>query len=122
MATRYPNSVARLTDPAPANYREVALSRDAHGHYSASCVTEQPDAALRIGGVVAFGLGIKTLATGVNAQGRMYHVDGFKGYQWYNSQLDKIRSTRPLPEEIKEVHPPQSGLPACLGAQAQQTT
>ncbi len=45
--------------------------------------------------VVAFDLGIKTLATGVNEQGRVYHIGGFnKGKRWYNRQLDKIRSKR----------------------------
>jgi putative transposase len=43
---------------------------------------------------VAFDLGIKTLATGVNEQGRFYHIGGFKGHQWYNKQLDTIRSKR----------------------------
>src|SRR6266702_4079500 len=37
---------------------------------------------------------IKPLATGVNDQGRFYHIGGFKGYRWYNKQLDKIRSKR----------------------------
>jgi putative transposase len=44
--------------------------------------------------VLAIDLGIKTLATGVNEQGRMYHIGGFKGHRWYNKQLDKIRSKR----------------------------
>jgi putative transposase len=26
--------------------------------------------------------------------GRFYHIGGFKGYRWYNKQLDKIRSKR----------------------------
>ena len=43
---------------------------------------------------MAFDLGIKTLATGVNEQGRFYHIGGFKGHQWHNKQLDKIRSKR----------------------------
>jgi putative transposase len=94
IAKRYPNAVAQLTEPAPANHREVAIARDAHGQYCASFVAERPDAARRSGGVVAFDLGIKTLATGVNEQGRVYHVGGFKGHQWYNRQLDKIRSKR----------------------------
>src|SRR5262245_21070669 len=38
---RYPSIMARLTEPAPAPYREVAISRDARGHYSASFVAEQ---------------------------------------------------------------------------------
>lgn len=44
--------------------------------------------------MVAFDLGIKTLATGVNEQNRFYHIGGSKGGQWYNRQLDKIRSKR----------------------------
>jgi putative transposase len=43
---------------------------------------------------VAFDLGIKTLATGVNEQGKVYHIGGVKGTRWYNKQLDKIRSKR----------------------------
>src|SRR6266581_2762377 len=39
-------------------------------------------------------LGIKTLATGVNSQGRVYTIGGFKGSRWYNKQLDKLRSKR----------------------------
>ena len=39
-------------------------------------------------------LRVKTLATGVNEQGRIYHIGGFHGYRWYNKQLDKIRSKR----------------------------
>jgi putative transposase len=49
---------------------------------------------LRTDGVVAFDLGIKTLVTGYTDQGRFYHVGGFKGYRYYNQQLDKIRSKR----------------------------
>jgi len=90
----YSNVVAQLTESAPANYREVAISRDARGHYYASFVTEQPNAVPRCGGVVAFDLGIKILATGVNEQGRVYTIGGFKGHHWYNHQLDKIRSKR----------------------------
>ena len=46
------------------------------------------------GQVVAFDLGIKTLAAGVNEQGKFYHIGGFKGERWYNKQLDKLRSKR----------------------------
>src|SRR5215831_8902512 len=67
---RYPNMVARLTEPAPATHREVAISRDARGHDYAAFVAEQPDAPARAGGTLAIDLGIKTLATGVNEQGR----------------------------------------------------
>jgi IS605 OrfB family transposase len=91
---RYPNIVARLREPAPPEYREVAISRDARGNYYASFVAERPDAPQRNGGVVAFDLGIKTLATGVGEQGRVSTIGGFKGHQWYNRQLDKMRSKR----------------------------
>jgi len=91
---RFPNIVARLTEPAPPSYREVAVSRDARGNYYASFVAEKPDEPMRNSGILAIDLGIKTLATGVNEQGRIYHVGGFKGHQWYNRQLDNIRSKR----------------------------
>jgi putative transposase len=94
IAKRYPNIVARLTEPAPANYREVAISRDARGHSYASLVSEQPDATAYSGGLVAFDLGINALATGVNEQERIYRIGGFKSHQWYNHQLDKIRLKR----------------------------
>jgi putative transposase len=90
----YPNIQARLTEKLPQNYNEVAISRDARGNYYASFVVEQAEEVCATDGVVAFDLGIKTLATGVNEQGKIYHVGGFKGGQWYNKQLDKIRSKR----------------------------
>ncbi len=108
---RYPNIVARLTETPPAHFHEVAVSRDARGNYYCSFVYDdgeqgdqdgenKPDKkrkkrkmrTLRNDGIVALDLGIKTLATGVNDQGRFYHIGGFKGYRWYNRQLDKIRS------------------------------
>ncbi|HEY1391446.1 MAG TPA: transposase [Ktedonobacterales bacterium] len=92
---RYPNIVARLTEPVPAKYYEVAISRDARGHYYASFVAEENDAPAQVdGGVLALDLGIKTLATGVHEQGRIYHIGGFTGHQWYNHQLDRIRAKR----------------------------
>jgi putative transposase len=91
---RCANSVTRLTEPAPAAFREVAISRDARGQYYASFVTEQPEAPARSDGMVAFDLGIRTLATGVNQHRRVYQLGGFKGHQWYNRQLDKIPSKR----------------------------
>jgi putative transposase len=95
MPKRFPNIVARLTEPAPTNFREVAISRDARGHYFASFVAEHlATAPSSEGGTVAFDLGIKTLATGVNTQGRIYHIGGLKGHPWYNRQLDTIRSKR----------------------------
>lgn len=44
--------------------------------------------------VVVFDLGVKTLAMGVNEQGRVYQIVGFKGARWYNRQLDRLRSKR----------------------------
>ena len=95
---RYPNIVARLTEPPPEHFREVAVSRDARGNYYCSFAYEDTQAqqagAQHNDGIVAFDLGIKTLATGYTNQGRFYHIGGFKGYRWYNKQLDKIRSKR----------------------------
>jgi putative transposase len=90
----YPTIVAKLTEEVSLGYKEVAISRDARGHYHASFVYEAAEAEPRAGGVVAFDLGIKTLATGYNGQGRFYHIGGFKGTRWYNKQLDKLRSKR----------------------------
>jgi putative transposase len=95
---RYPNITAQLTEEAPKSFKEVAISRDARGNYYASFPAERhaeavspPDEAAN---VVAFDLGMKTLATGVNEQGRVYSIGGFKGARWYDKQLDKIRSKR----------------------------
>lgn len=90
----YPNVVARLTEPAPTGFKEVAISRDARGNYYASFPAERSVQQCDTVGIVAFDLGVKTLATGTNEQGRVYHVGGFKGARWYNKQLDKIRSKR----------------------------
>src|SRR5262252_6614831 len=91
---RFPNVLATLAEVPPCGFREVAISRDARGHYYASFVYAAPEAEPQPGQVVAFDLGIKTLAVGVNEQGRFYHIGDFKGHQWYNKQLDKIRSRR----------------------------
>ncbi len=106
---RYPDIVAHLTEPPPANFKEVAVSRDARGNYYCSFVYDETEQhqdemprtdkkrkprPLRANGIVAFDLGIKTLATGYTDQGRFYHIGGFKGYRYYNKQLDKIRSKR----------------------------
>ncbi|EFH89862.1 RNA-guided endonuclease InsQ/TnpB family protein [Ktedonobacter racemifer] len=90
----YPNIVARLTEAPPEGFREVAISRDGRGNYSASFVRERNEKRHETEGTVAFDLGIKTLATGVNEQGRVYTIGGFKGARWHNKQLDKIRSKR----------------------------
>jgi putative transposase len=100
---RYPNIVAHLTEDPPDHFHEVAVSRDARGNYYCSFVYDDAEQReddtrkprrLRDEGIVAFDLGIKTLATGVTDQGWFYHIGGFKGYRWYNKQLDKIRSKR----------------------------
>jgi putative transposase len=91
---RYPNVTAKLTEKAPTDYKDVAISRDGQGHYYASFVHDEEEETRRAHGVLAIDLGVKTLATGVNEQGRFYHINGFKGSHWYNRQLDKIRSRR----------------------------
>jgi len=90
----YPTIVAGLTETPPTGYKEVAVSRDARGHYHASFVYPVQEATQKQSGVLAFDLGIKTLATEVNEQGRFYHIGGFKGHPWYNKQLDTISSKR----------------------------
>jgi IS605 OrfB family transposase len=109
---RYPNIVARLTEDPPDHFHEVAVSRDARGNYSCSFVYDEAEQqggetrkkdkqrkerqprSLRNEGIAAFDLGIKTLATGYTDKDRFYHIGGFKGYRYYNKQLDKIRSKR----------------------------
>jgi putative transposase len=110
---RYPNIVAHLTETPPEDFHEVAVSRDARGNYYCSFVYNDAEQDLKDGrqkpskggekrkvrlmrddGILAFDLGIKTLATGVNDEGRFYHIGGFRGYRWHNKQLDKIRSKR----------------------------
>jgi len=91
---RHPTVVARLTEQAPIGYKEVAISRDGRGDYYVSFVHEVKEALQERGGVLALDLGIKTLATGANEHGRLYHIGGFKGAKWYNKQLDVIRSKR----------------------------
>jgi putative transposase len=90
----FPDVVAKLTEEAPTGYKDVAISRDGQGHYYASFVHDEEEETHEHDGVLAIDLGVKTLATGVNEQGRFYHINGFKGSRWYNRQLDKIRSKR----------------------------
>jgi putative transposase len=91
---RWPNVLARLSEVPPCGFREVAISRDARGHYFASFVYEAPETEEQSGQVVAFELGLKTLAIGVNKQGRVYSIGGMKGTRWYNRQLDKLDAKR----------------------------
>jgi len=90
----FPDVIAKLTEEAPTDYKEVAISRDGQGHYYASFVHDEQEKTHEQNGVLAIDLGIKTLATGVSDKGRFYHIGGFKGYRWYNKQLDNIRSKR----------------------------
>jgi len=90
----YPNIEAELTEEPPQGFREVAISRDGRGDYYASFSYRVKQTEQQSGEVVAFDLGIKTLATGANERGRFYHIGGCKGGKWYNRQLDKIRSKR----------------------------
>ncbi len=62
---RFPNIAATLTEIPPAGFREVAISRDVCGNYSASFSYHRREREQQPGDVVAFDLGIKTLATGV---------------------------------------------------------
>jgi putative transposase len=91
---RFSDIRAGLTEKVPDGYREVAVSRDARGNYYASFSYQKQEEDRQEGKVVAFDLGIKTLATGTNDQKRVYTIGGFKGGHWYNKQLDKIRSKR----------------------------
>ncbi len=91
---RFPAVVAKLMEEAPSGYKDVAISRDGQGHYYASFVHDEQEETHEHEGVLAIDIGIKTLATGVNEQGRCYHIGGFKGSTWYTKQLDKIRSKR----------------------------
>jgi putative transposase len=109
---RYENIVAHLTEDPPEHFHEVAVSRDARGNYYCSFVYDDVmhheddrrnavkrrkklnQRPWRYEGIVAFDLGIKTLATAYTDKGRFYHIGGFKGYRYYNKQLDKLRSKR----------------------------
>jgi putative transposase len=86
-----PTIRAELTKPVPAGYQEVAISRDARGHYHASFVYEVAEGAA---GLRPSSLCLKTLAVGYNGRGRFYHIGGFKGARLYSKQLGKLRSRR----------------------------
>jgi putative transposase len=91
---RFPTILATLTQGPPCGLREVAISRDARGHSFASVVYEAPEAQERTGQVVAFALGLKTLAVGINEHGRGYAIGGMKGTRWDNRHLDKLDAKR----------------------------
>jgi putative transposase len=96
---QYPDIYARLTEEAPTGFKEVAISRDGRGNYYASFPVEVEEENREEWNeekakVIAFDLGMKTLAVGTNDQGKVYQIEGFKGARSYNKQLDKIRSKR----------------------------
>jgi putative transposase len=94
-AKKYPNVVGELTEVPPNGFKEVAVTRDARGRYYCCFVYEvELSEPQNITATVAFDLGIKNLACGVTEKGRVYNIGGFKGYRWFNRQLDKIRSKR----------------------------
>src|SRR6266567_1496433 len=70
---KYPNIRAVLTETPPEGFREVAISRDARGSYYASFSYQIQEGEPQAGQMLAFDLGIKVLATGVNEQGRVYN-------------------------------------------------
>lgn len=76
----FPDIVAKLTEQAPAVYKEIVISRDGQGHYYASFVYEEQEETREQDGILAIDLGVKTLATGVNEQGRFYHIGGVQGW------------------------------------------
>src|SRR5260370_34000746 len=109
----YPNIIAHLTEAPPDHFHEVAVSRDTRGNYYCSFVyedavqenhddehkpgkkrKERKHYPIREDGIVAFDLGIKTLATGYNDQGRFYHIDGVKGMSRVRNEEHKIFSRR----------------------------
>lgn len=61
---RYPNIVAHLTEKPPERFGEVAVCRDARGNDYCSFVYEEQEQQGSQDGIVAFDLGIKTLANG----------------------------------------------------------
>ena len=56
---KYPNVQAVLTETPPESFREVAISRDARGNYSASFSYREQEEPQQSGQVVAFDVGIK---------------------------------------------------------------
>lgn len=63
----FPNIQVELTEKPPEKFKEVAVSRDSRGNYYCSFVYETPSRTSKQQGTVAFDLGVKTLAVGVNA-------------------------------------------------------
>jgi putative transposase len=96
---RFPTIRARLTEDVPAGYKELAITRDARGHYYASFVYSVQDVAQQPGHVVAFDLGIKTMAAGVNEQGRFYHNSTPQGGLYAATSTRKERCFFSIPKD-----------------------
>ncbi len=89
------NVVAHLTESPPPSFKEVAVTKDSRGRYYCCFVYETNSCPPSDNPTyLAIDLGIKTLVSGVNEQGRVYQIGGFKGYRWFNRQLDTIRAKR----------------------------
>jgi putative transposase len=93
---KYPNVEAQLAELPPEGFGEVAIRRDGRSNYYASFSYRAEPARPQQGQVVAFDLGVKTLATSVNEQGRVYTIGGFKGARWYNKQRDSLHKASHL--------------------------
>jgi putative transposase len=118
---QFPNIVATLAEVPPCGFREVAISRAARGHYHASFVYEAPEEEEQTGGVVAFDLGIKTLAVGYNGRGWFYHLGGWKRVSLAQQAARQASfQAGPLQKEVETLYPSLQGLPARLGTEAQQ--
>ncbi len=89
-----PDVRAKLTEEPPALFGEVAISRDAKGHYYASFSHPRQEEASEPGEVVAFDLGIKTLAVGTNEQGRSLSYWWFQRLSVVQQTIRQIRSKR----------------------------
>lgn len=93
-AGKLPVIKAKLTELAPEKFTTVYITRNSTGNFYASFGYEVTEHKRLNDGILAIDLGIKTLATCVNDNGRFYSIGGFKGYRWFNKQLDKVRSKR----------------------------
>jgi hypothetical protein len=118
----YPTIRAKLTESVPAGYQEVAICRDARGHYHASFVYAVAEEAPHTGGVVAFEPGDQ------DAGRRLQRARPVLSHRWVQRcplVQPAVRQTslqaRPLPEEVEALYPSLPGLSAGLGTEAQQT-
>lgn len=93
-ASKLPAIKVKLTEPSPEKFTTVYITRNSIGHFYASFGYKVAGQEQSGNGVLAIDLGIKTLATCVNDNNKFYIIGGFKGYRWFNKQLDKIRSKR----------------------------